>query len=49
MDVNLEKLVHLTPPEGADEALVCGPDGCAPVPVEPVESAESSDGEGPGA
>ena len=38
MGFNLEKLVHLTPPEGADETLVCGPDGCTPVPVEPAES-----------
>ncbi|WP_156119441.1 hypothetical protein [Corynebacterium humireducens] len=43
MEFNLEKLVHLTPPEGADETLVCGPGGCAPVPVEK----EDDDGESP--
>lgn len=30
MDVTFDHLVTLTPVEGGGEALVCGPDGCAP-------------------
>ncbi len=30
MDFSFDKLVTLTPQEGADQTLVCGPDGCAP-------------------
>jgi hypothetical protein len=33
MDFNVDELVTLTPGEGAGEALVCGPDGCAPAPA----------------
>ncbi len=33
MDFTFDRLVILTPEEGAEEALVCGPDGCAPAPA----------------
>ncbi|WP_277600448.1 hypothetical protein [Corynebacterium hylobatis] len=37
MDFSFDKLVTLTPQEGAEEALVCGPEGCAPAPTSEPE------------
>lgn len=44
MDISFDKLVTLKPQEGAAEALVCGPEGCTPVPdPEPVPAPEPGD------
>lgn len=42
MEFTLENLVHLTPTAIEDAALVCGPDGCAPV-VPEISEEESTD------
>lgn len=41
MDVSFDKLVTLTPVEDSGEALICGPDGCIPVP-EPESEPEDN-------
>lgn len=44
MDFSFDKLVTLTPQEDAGEALVCGPEGCAPTPA-PVPEQEPEPGD----